>query len=65
MLEATPVEVLNKQQIKRMDLLFLAEGNLEDKIDTEFQQMEEKTFLHRLVRYSDQKVLATARTIWG
>lgn len=65
MLEATPVEVLGKQQIKRMDLLFLAEGNLKDEIDTEFQQVEEKIFLHRLVRQSDQKVLATARTIWG
>ena len=65
MLEATPVEVLGKQQIKRMDLLFLAEGNLQDEIETEFQQVEETIFLHRLLRQSDQKVLATARTIWG
>jgi hypothetical protein len=65
MLEALPEETLGLQKVYRMDLLFLAEGNLNDEIDTEFQQLDEFTYLHRLVRYGDKKVLATGRTIWG
>ncbi|MBK9489904.1 MAG: hypothetical protein IPO07_14850 [Haliscomenobacter sp.] len=47
-----------------MDLLFLAEGNLHDRIDAQFQQIDESTYLHSLVRQEDKKVLATGRTIW-
>ncbi len=65
MLEALPEETLGLQKVYRMDLLFLAEGNLNDEIDTEFQQLDEFTYLHRLVRCGDKKVLATGRTIWG
>ena len=64
MLEALPEETLAKQQIRRMDLLFLAEGNLHDRIDAQFQQIDEATYLHKLVRQEDKKVLATGRTIW-
>lgn len=65
MIEALPDENLGAQQLKRMDLLFLAEGNLNDEIDSEFQQVDEFTYLHRLVRYGDGKVLASGKTIWG
>lgn len=65
MIEGLPPETLGLQQIKRMDLLFLAEGNLNDEIDSEYEQLDEFTYLHRLVRYGDKKVLATGRSIWG
>jgi acyl-ACP thioesterase len=64
MLEALPEETLAKQQIRRMDLLFLAEGNLHDQIDAQFQQINADTYLHQLVRHQDKKVLATGRSIW-
>lgn len=65
MIEALPNETLGLKQLKRMDLLFLAEGNLNDEIDSEFQQVDEFTYLHRLMRSGDKKVVASGRTIWG
>lgn len=65
MLEALPEETMGLQKFYSMDLIFITEGNLDDVIDTEFQQLDEFTYLHRLVRYGDKKVLATGRSIWG
>ena len=65
MLEALPDETVGLQKLYRMDILFIAEGNLHDEIHTEFEQLDEFIYLHRLVRYGDKKVLATGRSIWG
>jgi acyl-ACP thioesterase len=65
MIEALPEETLGLQQLRRMDLLFLTEGNLGDSIDSAYERVDEFTYLHQLVRCGDKKVLASGRTIWG
>lgn len=64
MIEALPAEIPGSQQIQRMDLLFLAEGNLNDEIGSMYEQVDEVTYLHRLVRLGDGKTLATGRSLW-
>lgn len=65
MIEALPNETLVRKQLQRMDLLFLAEGYLNDEIDSEYEQLDACTYLHRLIRYSDKKVMGSARTTWA
>jgi len=63
-LEALPNSVLDQQVLERMDLLFFAEGNLDDLVHAELQELEEGIYLHQLLREKDGKVMATAKTKW-
>lgn len=65
MLEATPLQVLENQQLKQVDLLFRAEAQINAQIEAQSQIVDRQTFLHRLVRIDDGKELASARTVWG
>lgn len=63
MLEATPHEVLKNKKLLDFQIEYRVEGRLNETIVAEAKQVNETTFLHRLVR--DGKELAVGQTIWG
>ncbi len=64
MLETVEDKVLQMGYLKELDILFKLEGIWKDTIESELQHIDNQTFLHRLVRASDEKELAVMRTRW-
>lgn len=62
MLEALPNEILQTKKLKDLKIEYRVEGQLDQSIHSEIQQIEDNAFLHRLNR--DGKELARALTTW-
>jgi acyl-ACP thioesterase len=58
MLEAIPSDILQHQQLVKMDIQYRMECYWKDVILSEMEQIEESVFRHRLVRKEDGKELA-------
>lgn len=63
MLEALPNAVLKNKKLLDFQIEYRIEARLNDEIVSEVEQLDEVTFLHRLVR--DGKALAIGQTTWG
>ncbi len=64
MLETVSDEVLENGYLKELDILFRMEARWKEIIAAELQKMDQQQFLHRLLRTSDGKELASMRTRW-
>lgn len=64
MLEPLPPEILKEQQLVQLDLLYRAEVTWKEEVVAEVHRLEEQEYLHRLVRASDGKELAAAKSQW-
>ena len=64
MLDPLPPEVLGQRNLTFLDINYRAECQLHDELRAEVQQAGEGEYLHRIIRVSDEKILANARTIW-
>jgi len=64
MLDPLPPEVLGQHNLTFLDINYRAECQLHDELRAEVQQAGEGEYLHRIIRVSDEKMLANARTIW-
>ncbi len=62
MLEAMPHAVLKNKKLLDFQIEYRVEGRLDDTVVAEVKQINETTFLHRLVR--DGKELAIGQTVW-
>ncbi len=64
MLETVPDEIIDKGTLSAFDIQYKVEGRWKDLIVSEAQQVDEKTFLHRLRPHCGGKVLAVGRSVW-
>lgn len=64
MLESVEDQVLQYGYLKELDIQFRMEAVWKERIQSELQKIDNQTFLHRLVRTSDEKELAMMRTKW-
>ncbi len=64
MLDALPLEVLQKGLFQQMEIFYRAEGQWQDEVWAEVQVLGAGAFLHRLLRKRDAKELAIAKTEW-
>lgn len=64
MLETVPDDILQNGQLERFDILFKLEGRWKEAVTSEVQQLDERTFLHRLIRAADAKEMASMQTQW-
>ncbi|MEM9919297.1 MAG: acyl-ACP thioesterase domain-containing protein [Bacteroidota bacterium] len=64
MLDALPEEWLLSHQLTTFDIQFRLEASLGDALRCEWKNGGEEQILHRLIRLSDGKELANARTVW-
>ena len=64
MLEPMPIDVLNSCQLLQLDISYRAESQLQDIVLAQVQPLDDGAFLHRLLRQSDGKELAVAKTAW-
>lgn len=64
MFETVDFYTQNKGKLKELNIVYKAEGHLNDQIKVQTQQIESTVFLHQLIRLSDEKQLATAQTFW-
>lgn len=65
MVEPIDDSILARQQIVELDILYRAEAHWKEKVIAEVQREGEHSFLHRLIRKSDNKELAIAKTTWS
>lgn len=65
MLETLEDHILQKGYLKELDILFKMEARWKELIQSELQKMDHQTFLHRLVRKTDDKELAMMQTKWA
>ncbi|MEM7103618.1 MAG: acyl-ACP thioesterase domain-containing protein [Bacteroidota bacterium] len=65
MLETLQDDILQNGTLKSLDIQYRVEGNWKDQIISEIQEIEDRQYLHRLVRKSDNKELAIALTEWA
>jgi medium-chain acyl-[acyl-carrier-protein] hydrolase len=65
MLDPLPAEVLDRQNLTFLDINYRAECQLHDDLRSEVQQLSDTAYLHRILRLSDGKLLASARTSWS
>jgi len=63
-LESLPEEVLRNKQLVSVDIMYRMETIWKDKIIGKAESTGDQSFVHQLVRQSDQKELAQATTIW-
>ena len=49
---------------KSLDIAFKAESTYQTATEVQTQQIDKNTFLHRMIRLHDKKVLIEAQTIW-
>jgi acyl-ACP thioesterase len=66
--ETIPLEIWQKQRVSDLEISFRAETNYGDRIISQTQHIEaseKNIFLHRLLRESDQREVATLRTKWA
>ena len=64
MIESVPEKLIQKGQLKQMDIIYRTECSWKEKVMAELQVLDENSYLHRLVRQSDQKEVALAKTTW-
>ncbi len=64
MLEALPENTLRNDRLQQIELLYRAEALWEDPLLAEVQPLGDGQYLHRLIRSSDDKELAIARSAW-
>ncbi len=64
MLETVEDQVLQNGYLKELDILFRMEARWKELIKSELQKIDNQHFLHRLVRESDGKELASMQTHW-
>ena len=62
MLEALPIAILKEKKLIDFQIEYRMEGLLGDDLQVEIQQIDEHTFLHRMMK--KEKELACAKTIW-
>ena len=65
MIETLPFQTLKNKSIKAIHIIYKAEAVYGHRLRSEVQQLEENSFLHRLVREEDEKELCIAWTILG
>ena len=65
MLENVDAQLLENGSMKEIDIFYKAEANYGDEIVSEMHEVEEGTFMHRLIRQDDSKELALAKTVWN
>lgn len=65
MLDALPEEVLRHGALLSLDLQYKAEALWKEDLRAEIQCLDTGDYLHRLIRISDEKELAMARSLWG
>ena len=63
-MEALCDKILQNKTPVEIELLYKTEGVWKDEITSEVQVLEDDSFLHRLVRNSDRKELAFAKSRW-
>ena len=63
-LECLPEDLLQKQQVKRLDITFKASALCGDTVICEASPLPHSVILHRIRRASDNATLATLRTEW-
>jgi acyl-ACP thioesterase len=66
MLEGMPVDVLNGRALAELEINFLAESFLQDRVVARCQPLDSgnREFLHSLIRQADGQELVRARTGW-
>jgi len=64
-LEALPLEGLDGRRLAGLEIEFRGETHGGDRVVTQAQRAGDGTFVHRLVRESDGRELARARTAWA
>ncbi len=64
MLETAEDHMLQTGYLKELDIIFKMEALWKEPIQSELQEIDNQTFMHRLVRKTDEKELATMRTRW-
>ncbi len=64
LLQTIDDDMLANAELEELDILYRAECLWKDKVHSDLQQVDQQTFLHRLMRPSDQKELARAQTKW-
>lgn len=64
MLETADESLLQNATLQTMDILYLAECLWNEEILAESSKLDDNTRLHRLIRLSDGKEMARARTVW-
>ncbi len=65
MFESVDYYVNNIGQLDTMDIVYKAECYWKDTVRVSTQKMENNSYLHRLIRLSDNEVIADARTKWS
>jgi len=65
MLETVPDELLQSKQLEQLKIIFKMEGLWKESLAAEMQQLADFTFLHRLIRTTDGKELASMLTTWS
>ena len=64
MIESMEAKLLKNAQLKQFDILFRSEALWQQEIISQIEKVDDLTYQHRLVRSSDQKELAQARSFW-
>ncbi|OJJ14637.1 hypothetical protein BKI52_42170 [marine bacterium AO1-C] len=63
-IESLPEEVLKNKQLASVDIMYRMETVWKDEIIGKAESTDDQSFVHQLVRQSDQKELAQAATTW-
>lgn len=64
MIEAVPDDRLRHSTLQEFDILYRAECMWKDQIRSESSRLDDRTWLHRLVRAADSKELALGKSTW-
>ena len=62
--EGLPDDLLKTGVLKNLNIQFKNESLWKDHLWAQFQQIDEKTCLHRIQREKDQKTIALAKSVW-
>lgn len=63
-IETIPQQIWENCQLNNLEIGFRAESQYGDQIISQSQMIDDKIFIHRLLRERDQVELAQAKTIW-
>jgi len=64
MLEALPDATLTQYEMTNFEIQYRTEARWKEAVSSQVQQLDQTTFLHKLIRKSDGKELAMAKTSW-
>lgn len=59
-----PAEFVNTNKCTSVELQYHAECGLNDRIVSEYSQLSDNTFLHRIISKDDQKLIAEGKSVW-